>query len=259
MATRSTIKGKAKAKAGAALATVAAGMAISSEASELSPLEIHSALLDAAFKLLEEGQQAALMAGEHDTSPNPFAHQQAQTQTTLDAGELVAQLPTAQAGVHVAAASVETVSDAPSALFAQAETAVQTAAEAATHAASSAASSAAGSAAGSATAAAGTAATGGAAMVAAVPLASAVGIGAGVVGVAAVANNLDRGSDTAGSDLNDIPNIPGLAIDGAKADNIVGKSESKPEVNSANETFSTKAGLIGAKLLDSNLDHLFGS
>ncbi len=38
MATRSTIKGKAKAKAGAALATVAAGMAISSEASELSLL-----------------------------------------------------------------------------------------------------------------------------------------------------------------------------------------------------------------------------
>lgn len=247
MATRTSIKSKTKAKAGAVLASAAAGIAFTSEAAELSPLEAHSALLDAAFKLLEEGHQQALSTSD-TSSTQQFAADQSQTQQALDNAELAAQLPQADAGVQMAAAGIDIVSDVPSQLYAQAETVVE------------AAGSAAGSSAGAGAAGAGAAATSGAgALVAAAPLASVVGIGAGVVGAAAVANSLGSDSGTAGSDLNDQNNVSGLAIDSKEVVNIVGKSVDASDQGHASDATSQKLSLIGSSYLDTSVDNLLGT
>ena len=247
MATRTSIKSKAKAKAGAVLATAAAGIAFTSEAAELSPLEANAALLEAAFKLLEEGQQQALTSADSASPSSEFAEQQAAAQQALDNEELAAQMPQAQMGVQMAAAGGETLSDVPSQMFAQAETVAQTAGEAAGGAGGAAGSGAAGAGA----AGAGAAASGAGALVAAAPLATALGIGAGVVGAAAVANSISD-SGTAGSDLNDGP-ASGLAIDSNQVVNIVGKSVDKTEVTS--EAVGQKLSLIGANYLDDHLNN----
>lgn len=261
MATRSSIKKKLKAKLGAAVSLAVGGLAMGSEAgatlhTESSAENSTDALLNAAFKLLEEGQSQILDDKELASDDTPSIQ--------LGAPSLMASAgPDAMGGSFV-------VSDAGAMggdiIMAQASAAAGSGAETAAAASSgasggSAAAAASGGAAGGA--AAGGAALGAGATVGAIgvvpvvaPLATALGIGAGVAAVAVVNNS---GSDTAGSDLNDDqPQIKALSFSANDIVKLSGKSEA---VSTSNNTFTeTKVGLIGStELIDHSFDKFFGA
>lgn len=241
MATRSTIKSKSKGKAklGALAAGAVAGVALTSQAAEASTLESHSSLLDAAFKLLEAGQQEAL--NQSSAEADQFVADMQSAEQQLADGELADQMPQAQAPVVLAMAGGGAVeSDGASMMLAQAETASTSAAAAA----------------GAAEVAVEVAASGAGAAVAFVPLAPLVGIGAGAVAAAAITSNNNDGTTT-GSDLGDSKAAAGLmALDSNEVVNIVGNSTAYHSDAPA-DSASTKVSPLGSSSVLDSLGHDF--
>lgn len=275
MATRSSIKSKNKAKLGAVAAAAVAGVTLTSEAAENDPLHISTPLLDAAFKLLEAGQQEAL--NNADDKVERFEADAKTTHNELDGNDLAALLPEKEIQMSVMTAMVDTgvVSDMPSQLWAQldlgataagqAGLSVEAAATGAANAAGAVNAAGAAGVAGTASAAssagavaAGAAASGSGALVAFAPLASLTGIGAAAAGVAAVAVVNNFGSDTTGSDLADSKSVTALGLETAKVVNIV-NSSSVDKAYSSSDTASTKVSLLGSALIDSHTHDFFGS
>lgn len=205
MATRSSIKRRQKSKLGAAISMAAGGVALSADAGSSGALDFSgNAAIEAAFRLLEEGQLQALSADSDDadlqrTKMNVSPAGMAGSDTIQDT---TAQLPATQGGDAMTADVMALGNGAMGdVLLAQADTAAAASAggEAGAAAASSASSAGAASAAGAGAAATG---VGTLAPLAAIgPLGAAIGLGA--VAVAAVA---DTNSGSAGSDLNDDDN-----------------------------------------------------
>lgn len=272
MATRSSIKSKNKAKLGAVAAAAVAGVTLTSEAAENDPLHISTPLLDAAFKLLEAGQQEAL--NNTDGKVERFEADAKATHSELDGNDLVALLPEKEMQMSVMTAMVDTgvVSDMPEQLWAQTHMGASTAgqaglgAEAAATGAANAAGAinaagtagAAGTASSASAVAAGAAASDSGALVAFAPLASLTGIGAAAASVAAVAVVRNLESDTTGSDLADSKSVTDLGLETAKVVNIV-NSSSVDKAYSSSDTTSTKVSLLGSALIDSHTHDFFGS
>lgn len=244
MATRSSINNQKKTKSGAVASLAVGGIALGTDAGASDPLGANgNALLESAFRLLEEGQNLFLA---QDDSPT-----QSPGRIKLDVH--VAPLGGAETGPHpVQAVSAEApVADiavlqavGPDIVLAQADAAALNPGST-----SSAASAGTGVSA-SSVAAAVEAVSSTVAAASAAPLATLVGVGAIATTVVAVA--VDN-SSSAGSDLNDDQN-DAIASDTAKLFSLSGASDSHETPGTA-----TGAGLIGGSSFIDDSSHSFFS
>lgn len=267
MATRTSIKNKAKAKLGAAAALAAGGVAFSLDAGAANPLDAGtSALLDSAFKLLEEGHQAdqaqaeqeALSRTKLEVNPAAMGAEAAQPldhQLMADVtggGSVADDVPT---GLQLAQAHTggEATSDI---VIAQAQTTSADAAVA-VQASSATVAPASGAAVAAETAAivSGPVEATGVGAFGVAPLAQIVAAGASVATVVGAAV-----LDTGGSDLNDNPSV-GLNFSSADMVNLSGKTgsteSSTPPGGYHSSGFDSKLGLIGSSYIDGNFDKFF--
>ncbi len=248
MATRSSIKRRQKSKLGAAVSLAAGGVALSVDAGGTGGLDFGgNAAIEAAFRLLEEGQLQALNAESDE--PTASRTQLNVTPAGMAGGDTIqdtiAQLPAAEAADTVAMGAGQ----AGDLLIAQADTAAAASAAAETSAAVAAeASAAAGAGAAGAGAVTG---VGTLAPIAAIgPLGAALGVGAVTVAAVAAA---DGGGGSAGSDLNDDDPTDSLAF-GAKTFSVSGSlNDQQPPTDSS----STEVGAIGSSFLDDSFGNFF--
>lgn len=190
MATRSSIKNKNKAKLGTVASLAAGGFALSVDAGANDSLGSSNALLESAFRLLEEGQNLFLSADDNQAPQNNrFKLEVNPTGVASDSVDQMSQLTATNAPVSDVVMAQAQNTDI---VLAQANTTATTAAS--ETAVGGVTSSGAGGAAGATAAG-----TGSAAIVGGAPLAGLVGAGFAATTVVAVAADNNSG----GSDLND--------------------------------------------------------
>lgn len=247
MATRTSIKNKNKAKLGAAASLAAGGAVMGLDAGASSdPLGAYdNALLESAFRLLEEGQNQFLAAEDAPTQDSKRFKPEVNTAGAQAEAEPMVEL-------HVAADAtapdvVVAQASLPELIVAQSSPApAATPAPAADTAAKTGANTGASTAAGAAEAA--TAAEAGAAgFVGFTPMAAAMGIGA----LAVVA---DAASSTGGSDLNNDQD-GNVLNDSTRLFSISGESVNSNEASPK----ATDAGLIGGTNFIDDSTHSFFS